>query len=257
MLSKAQISLIQALQHKKFRIQHNLFVVEGIKSVLEFTHSPYKVQKIFSTADAHTKLDKIPQNIKCEIVSDATFSKISSLKNPQGTLALVELPSSPENINPARLKGHHSVVLDDVQDPGNLGTIIRTAEWFGISHIICSKNTVDAFNPKVVQATMGALSRVTIDYVDIEEFINTVSLPTFAAVLDGQSIYTTDFGQEGLIIMGNEGNGIRPSLLENINHKVTIPRIGQTESLNVAIATTVFCSELARQKLHIADINNK
>src|SRR5690606_25322227 len=244
MLSKAQITLIKSLQHKKFRIQHNLFVVEGIKSVSEFIHSSYKVQQIFSTADAHTKLDKIPQNIKYEIVPDAAFSKLSGLKSPQGTLALVELPSSAEHFDSSQLKGRHSIVLDDVQDPGNLGTIIRTAEWFGIDNIICSMNTVDAFNPKVVQATMGSLSRVRIYYVDIEAFIQTTSLPIFAALLDGQSIYTTDFGKEGLIVMGNEGNGIRKSLLEKVDHKVTIPRIGEAESLNVAVATTVFCAEL-------------
>ncbi|NGM61409.1 RNA methyltransferase [Sphingobacterium sp. SGG-5] len=248
MLSKAQISLIKSLQHKKFRTQHRLFVVEGIKSVAEFIHSAYKVQQIFSTAEAHTKLDKIPQNIKCEIVSDTAFSKLSSLKNPQGTLALVELPAPTGHLDSANLKGRHSIVLDDVQDPGNLGTIIRTAEWFGIDTIICSTNTVDVFNPKVVQATMGSLARVSVHYMDIEAFIQTIDIPVFAALLDGQSIYATDFGKEGLIIMGNEGNGIRKSLLKKVDHKVTIPRIGQAESLNVAVATTLFCSELARQK---------
>ena len=248
MLSKAQISLITSLQNKKFRLQHQVFVVEGIKSVLEFVHSSYKVQKIFATAQGLTKLDKIPHNIKLEEVSDAEFQKISSLKNPQGALALVELPQN-STLNPAALKGSHSIVLDDVQDPGNLGTIIRTAEWFGIKHIICSIGTVDAYNPKVVQATMGSLSRVEIYYVDLEEFIEENTLPTFGALLDGQSIYKTDFGHESLIIMGNEGNGIRPSLIKKINKAVTIPRIGEAESLNVAVATTIFCSELSRQKI--------
>src|SRR5690606_14168095 len=138
MLSKAQIGLIKSLQHKKFRTQHRLFVVEGIKSVSEFMHSSYKVQQIFLTAEAHTKLDKIPQNIKCEIVPDTAFNKLSSLKNPQGILALVELPAPSGRLHSALLKGRHSIALDDIQDPGNLGTIIRTAEWFGIDHMICS-----------------------------------------------------------------------------------------------------------------------
>ncbi len=248
MLSKAQISLITSLQHKKFRAQHNLFVVEGVKSVLEFVHSPYKVEKIFYTDDALTKLDKIPQNIKQENVSDNEFNKISSLKNPQGALALVQLPST-QDISVKQLKGAHHLVLDDVQDPGNLGTIIRTAEWFGISNILCSYNTVDAFNAKVVQASMGSLSRVNIHYVDIEEFLTDISLPTFGAFLQGDSIFQTDFGTEGLIVMGNEGNGIRENLKEKINHRITIPRIGQAESLNVAVATTIFCAELTRQRL--------
>lgn len=247
MLSKAQISLITSLQNKKFRLQHQVFIVEGIKSVLEFVNSSYKVQKIYATVQARTKLDKIPHNIKLEEVTEAEFQKISSLKNPQGALALVTLPET-QNFDPNILKGKHTLVLDDVQDPGNLGTIIRTAEWFGINQIICSIGTVDAYNPKVVQATMGSLSRVQIYYLDIEEFIKQNTLPTFGALLDGQSIYSTDFGNEGLIIMGNEGNGIRPNLIPQIDKAVTIPRFGAAESLNVAVATTIFCSELSRQQ---------
>lgn len=248
MLSKAQISLIKALQHKKFRTEHGLFVVEGIKSVLEFCHSAYKVQKILTTADAAAKLGKIPQNIKLEEVTNAEFGKISGLKSPQGALALVELPSK-LTIDQQELRGKHSIVLDDVQDPGNLGTIIRTAEWFGITTIICSLHTVDAFNPKVVQATMGSLARVQVYYTDIEEFISRTTLPTFGALLEGQNIYHTDFGTEGLIVLGNEGNGIRQSLIPQMGSAVTIPRIGEAESLNVAVATTVFCTEIARQRL--------
>lgn len=248
MLSKAQISLIASLQNKKFRSKHGLFIVEGTKSILEFVHSPYKVQKIFATDQAAAKLAKIPQSIKCIEISESDFNKISALKSPQGALALVELPEI-QNINSSLLKGQHTLILDDVQDPGNLGTIIRTAEWFGINHIVCSIGTVDAFNPKVVQATMGSLSRVKLYYTDIETLINAGQFKTFGALLDGESIYDTDFGTEGLIIMGNEGNGIRPSLIPKIDKAVTIPRIGKAESLNVAIATTLFCSELARQKL--------
>lgn len=248
MLSKAQISLITSLQNKKFRSKHGLFIVEGIKSVLEFVHSPYKVQKIFATDQAAAKLAKIPQSIKCTTITESDFNKISALKTPQGALALVELPIN-EDIDIRTLKNQHTLVLDDIQDPGNLGTIIRTAEWFGIHQIICSINTVDAFNPKVVQATMGSLSRVKVYYTDIEKLINDNEFKTFGALLDGESIYDTDFGNEGLIIMGNEGNGIRPALRSKIDKAVTIPRIGQAESLNVAVATTIFCSELARQKI--------
>lgn len=248
MLSKAQISLINSLQQKKFRTQHGIFIVEGIKSVLEFINSTYKVQKIFSTDQAAAKLGKLPQNIKHEEVTENDFLKISSLKNPQGTLALVEIPTS-NQFDYSQLAGKHSIVLDDIQDPGNLGTIIRTAEWFGIKLILCSIGTVDAYNPKVVQATMGSLSRVQIEYIDIEHLIENTSLPTFGALLEGQSIYKTDFTSEGLIIMGNEGNGIRKSLISKIDQAVTVPRIGEAESLNVAVAATIFCSEITRQKL--------
>lgn len=248
MLSKAQISHINALQQKKFRTQQGLFIVEGIKSILEFVNSSYKVQKIFSTAQAAAKLGKLPQIIKHEEVTAVEFDKISSLKSPQGALALVEIPLQ-DHFDSTILAGKHSLVLDDIQDPGNLGTIIRTAEWFGIKHILCSKGTVDAYNPKVVQATMGSLARVQIDYVDIEDLLENTNLPTFGALLEGQSIYQTNFHTEGLLIMGNEGNGIRKNLIPTINQAVTIPRIGDAESLNVAIAATIFCSELARQKL--------
>ncbi|WP_156308745.1 TrmH family RNA methyltransferase [Sphingobacterium endophyticum] len=248
MLSKAQISLITSLQHKKFRTQHSLFVVEGIKSVLEFIQSSYKIGKIFATAEAAAKLGKIPQNIKLEDVSVAEFAKISSLKNPQGALALVEIPQN-THFDKQELQGKHSLILDDVQDPGNLGTIIRTAEWFGIENIICSIGTVDAYNPKVVQATMGSLSRIKLHYIDLEEFIAQNSLPVFGALLNGESIYDTDFGNHGFIMMGNEGNGIRESLIPKVTKAITIPRIGHAESLNVAVATTIFCSELTRQYL--------
>ena len=248
MLSKAQISLITSLQHKKFRKQHGLFIVEGVKSVLEFLSSDYQVHSLFTTAEARTKMGNLPQKLKCIEVTLTEFQKISGLTNPQGVLALVHLPTV-ESFDWALLRQQHNLLLDDIQDPGNLGTIIRTAEWFGINHIICSIGTVDAFNPKVVQATMGSLARVKMYYTSLGDFIKKSEMPTFGALLEGKSIYKTDFRNAGLIIMGNEGNGISHEIVEKVDHAVTIPRIGNAESLNVAVATTVFCSEIARQKL--------
>ncbi|WP_333865431.1 TrmH family RNA methyltransferase [Sphingobacterium sp.] len=248
MLSKAQISLITSLQNKKYRKQQGLFIVEGIKSVMEFISSSYQVESIFYTGDANTKVGKISHNIKCHELTEAEFQKISALKSPQGILALVKLPFQ-QKIVPANLKNKFSLVLDDVQDPGNLGTIIRTAEWFGIEHIICSIGTVDAYNPKVVQATMGSLARLQVYYTDLNEFIPASGLKVYGALLHGQSIYQTKWADEGLIVMGNEGNGISDEIVALIDQAVTIPRIGQAESLNVAVATTIFCSEIARQKL--------
>jgi TrmH family RNA methyltransferase len=135
-------------------------------------------------------------------------------------------------------------VLDGVQDPGNLGTIIRTADWFGITNIICSEDTVDAYNPKVVQATMGSLARVNVTYNNLAGLISAAKLPVFGTLLNGENIYSTNFGTEGLIIMGNEGNGIRPDIQALVTKAITIPRIGKAESLNVAIATAICCSEL-------------
>lgn len=248
MLSKAQISLITSLQNKKYRKQHGLFIVEGIKSVMEFISSSYEVESIFYTDDANTKVGKISHNIKSHELTETEFQKISTLKSPQGILALVKLPLQ-QKIVPSNLKNKFSLVLDDVQDPGNLGTIIRTAEWFGIEHIICSIGTVDAYNPKVVQATMGSLARLQIHYTDLTDFIPATGLKVYGALLNGQSIYQTVWANEGLIIMGNEGNGISDEIIALIDQAITIPRIGQAESLNVAVATTIFCSEISRQKL--------
>jgi TrmH family RNA methyltransferase len=248
MLSKAQISLITSLQNKKYRKQHGLFIVEGIKSVMEFISSSYEVESIFYTDDANTKVGKISHNIKSYELTDTEFQKISTLKSPQGILALVKLPLQ-QKIVPSNLKNKFSLVLDDVQDPGNLGTIIRTAEWFGIEHIICSIGTVDAYNPKVVQATMGSLARLQIHYTDLTDFIPATGLKVYGALLNGQSIYQTVWANEGLIVMGNEGNGISDEIIALIDQAITIPRIGQAESLNVAVATTIFCSEIVRQQL--------
>lgn len=248
MLSKSQISLITSLQHKKFRKQHGLFIVEGIKSILEFISSDYRVETVFATSNAATKLGKIPQNIKHESVNEQEFGKITQLTNPQGALALVKLPEI-VGIDYDTLRSKHSLVLDDIQDPGNMGTIIRTAEWFGFDRIICSAGTVDAYNPKVVQATMGSLARIQVIYSDIKQLMEMSNIPSYGAVLDGKSIYETDFGHEGLIILGNEGNGIHSELVSIIEHPTTIPSFGQAESLNVAVAATVFCSEIARRKV--------
>lgn len=162
-------------------------------------------------------------------------------------MALVHIPEQKE-LQVQDYKNQHTLVLDDIQDPGNLGTIIRTAEWFGFQQIICSIGTVDAYNPKVVQATMGSLSRIQIHYIDLKSFIKEVKIPVYGALLDGDSIYETDWTHEGLIILGNEGNGISEEIIELVDQPVTIPRIGEAESLNVAVATTIFCSEIARTK---------
>lgn len=248
MLSKAQISLITSLQHKKFRKQHGLFIVEGVKSVSEFLSSEYQIHSLYTTAEARTKMGNLPQKLKCMDISTSEFQKISGLTSPQGVLALVHLPMF-ETFDWSLLRQQHNLLLDDVQDPGNLGTIIRTAEWFGIRHIVCSIGTVDAFNPKVVQATMGSLARVKVYYTSLVDFINQAKMTTFGALLDGRSVYKTDFGKAGLIIMGNEGNGIGTKVIDKIDHAVTIPRVGRAESLNVAVATTIFCAEISRQKL--------
>lgn len=249
MLSKAKIRLIKSLQYKKLRKAHALFVVEGLKSIQEFIDSGWKIDTLYTTEIAFAKLNKIPQNIKLSKVSELEIRKISFLQNPQGMLALIRIPDI-QSIEYENLRGDYSLALDKIQDPGNMGTIIRTAEWFGIQNIICSEDCVDIYNPKVVQASMGSLARVNIIYKDLMAFFEKTEIPIYGALLNGESIYQIPLATEGIILLGNEGNGIRDSLMDKIDYRITIPNFGSAESLNVAVATTVFCSEIARKKIN-------
>ncbi len=223
-------------------------MAEGYKSVSEFIAAGYQIHTVYHTVAADAKLHNLSKKINFQEITEAELQKMSGLTTPQQVLAVIQLPEWPQ-LSPDTLQGKFSLVLDGVQDPGNLGTIIRTADWFGIHHIICSEDTVDAYNPKVVQATMGSLARVKIYYADLEALLPTLKLPVFGAMLNGVNIYTADFGSEGLILMGNEGNGIRPNIKPLITQAITIPRFGEAESLNVSIATALFCSEISRRAI--------
>lgn len=244
MLSKSQISFVTGLHQKKYRREHNLFIVEGLKSVAEFLQSNYRVDTIFCTSQLLPKINKLSQKIKLFELSEQELAKISTLNTPQGMLALVQIPEQ-------QMLSHQdfkelTIVLDDVQDPGNLGTIIRTCDWFGFKQLICSANTVEAYNPKSVQATMGSLSRVSVFYTDLESFFSGTDKPVYGALLEGESAYKTQFRNEGFLVLGNEGRGIRPEVKARINFPVTIPRFGVAESLNVAVTAAIFCSEIKR-----------
>ena len=246
MLSKSQISFVNALQQKKFRREHALFTVEGTKSITEFLNSDYVVDTIYCTSEYLQKFSKVTEKVKLHEVTEAELKKISSLTTPQNALALVRIPE--KTIAKAEsFKGTFSLALDGIQDPGNMGTIIRTADWFGFQNIICSADTVDVYNPKVVQATMGSLSRMRVIYTDLPEFLTSCSIPNFGALLNGKNIYEVDFGKEGIVILGNEGNGLSEAVIAKTGQAVTIPRFGAAESLNVAIACSVFCSEIKRK----------
>ncbi|MBO9675144.1 MAG: RNA methyltransferase [Sphingobacteriaceae bacterium] len=245
MLSKSQISFIKSLHQKKYRKEHGLFIVEGIKSIKEFIRSNYHIHTIFYNSEQYNLLPKLPANINLFEVKNAELEKISTLQTPQGFLALVHIPKN-KPLDEKELKNQFTLVLDGVQDPGNMGTIIRTADWFGFKKIICSLDSVEVFNPKTVQATMGSLARVDIFETDLPAFLAGNKLPVFGALLDGESIYKTQWGNEGLVILGNEGKGISPEVIKKINKPVTIPRIGEAESLNVAVSAAIFCAELVR-----------
>ena len=173
------------------------------------------------------------------------MEKISTLQAPQGILALVNIPET-TTIDRAALRNNFSLVLDGIQDPGNLGTIIRTADWFGFKHVICSPNTVEVYNPKTVQATMGSLCRVNVSYHDLAALLKDIRIPVFGAMLNGSSLYETQWGTEGLVILGNEGQGVSPEIIDLIDRPVTIPRVGQAESLNVAVSAAIFCADISR-----------
>ncbi|WP_230144892.1 MULTISPECIES: RNA methyltransferase [unclassified Pedobacter] len=245
MLSKSQISFIKSLHQKKYRKEHGLFIVEGIKSIKEFFQSSYQIHTIFYNSEQYNLLPKLPANINLFEVKNAELDKISTLQTPQGFLALIHIPKNRELALTA-LKNQFTLVLDGVQDPGNMGTIIRTADWFGFKNIICSVDCVEVFNPKTVQATMGSLARVNIYEADLPALLEKNTIPVFGALLDGESIYKTQWGAEGLVILGNEGKGISAEVIKKINKPVTIPRIGEAESLNVAVSAAIFCAELVR-----------
>lgn len=245
MLSKSQISFIKSLHQKKYRKENGIFIIEGIKSIAEFIQSSYQIHSIYYLAQYQPLLPALPANIKLFEVNNAELAKISTLQTPQGILALVHIPKNPV-LDVKQLKNTFSLVLDDVQDPGNLGTIIRTADWFGFKQIICSSHTVEVYNPKTVQATMGSLSRVDIFYQDLVPLLSAGTVPVFGAVFNGKSMYDMDWRKEGLVVLGNEGQGISPEIIDLITDPVTIPRIGGAESLNVAICAAILCADISR-----------
>lgn len=235
-ISKNDIKLIKSLDQKKYRHQHQLFKVEGAKAVKEFLNSDYKLKNVFSTGDF--------QEAEAIKVSEAELAKISALKTPNGVLGVFEIP---ENID-LELHGL-TVVLDDLRDPGNLGTIIRLCDWFGIAQILCSEQTVDCYNPKVVQATMGSLSRVRMHYLNIATFLADQPANIFGTFMDGRSIYDELLSNEGYIVFGNEANGISLQIEELVTRKLSIPAYGNsnsTESLNVATAAAIVINEFRR-----------
>lgn len=239
-LSKNHIKLITSLRQKKYRQKHKLFVAEGVKVIEELMNSSFEIEKLFATQD-YTTGDK---DIQIVPVSDVELKKISQLKSPNKVLGLFKIPRQAVVPNNGLI-----VALDDVNDPGNLGTIIRLCDWFGVSKLVCSLNTVDCFNQKVVQASMGSLSRVSIVYEDLIPFLEVSKLPSFIADMDGENVYNTKLPKEAVLIMGNEANGVSNQIRNIVDRKICIPRFGaiqQTESLNVATATAILLSEFKR-----------
>jgi TrmH family RNA methyltransferase len=241
MLSKSRITLITSLKQKKYRLQHQLFVVEGIKTIREFLNSSYVLDHLYTIEPFENVSNEFQT-----ILTEKELKKVSFLKNTNSALAVFKIETF-SDIDETKLL----IGLDDIRDPGNLGTIIRLCDWFGVTDLICSENTVDCYNPKVIQATMGSLTRVNVSYLNLENYLLSTSVPVFGTFMKGANLYKNNESTEtGIVVLGNEANGISENIEKIITHKITIPKFGktqQTESLNVAMATSIVLSEFKRK----------
>ncbi len=239
MLSKNQLKLVRSLDRKKCRQQSGLFVAEGPKVVADLLRAGFEAATIFS----------VSERPGAQAVTDEELRRLSFLQHPQDVLALFRIPTPPAvaPTNADKL----SLALDGIQDPGNLGTIIRIADWFGISTVYCSPDTADIYSPKVVQATMGSLAHVAVVYCSLPHLLSSASCPVYGTLLDGDDIYCSSLSRGGILVMGNEGRGLSPEVRALVSHRLLIPRYGTSfesaESLNVAVATAVCCAEFRRR----------
>jgi TrmH family RNA methyltransferase len=250
-LSKSKISLFKSLSINKFRNEHNLFIAEGHKIIAEVLKSSLNIKYIIHTNKWGVNL----KDTSFEIIetTESDIKKISNLKTPPSVIAIIEIPKS--KLKPELLKNKLTLAIDDIQDPGNLGTIIRICDWFGIENVICSGNSVDIYNPKVIQATMGAFLRVNAFYVELDKFITDYKAKTsnicYGTFLEGENIYKTQINPEGLIVLGNEGQGISQTVEMLIDKKIVIPPYKNDEihaqSLNISIAAAIICSEFRKR----------
>ncbi len=251
-LSKNKIKLIRSLDLKKNRQATGLFIAEGTKLVFDLLHAEVEISEVYCTDAVFPQLKSCKHDFKIELVGKEELARISFLKSTPEIVAIFRIPERVIDWN--EIQNELTLVLDTIQDPGNLGTIVRLADWFGIRNIICSEETADLYNPKVIQSTMGAFARVKVHYVALPPFLvraKQFNIPIYGTFLDGENLYTCELTANGLILMGNEGNGISAELADQISVKINIPSyppgVITSESLNVAVATTVVCSEFRRR----------
>ncbi len=246
MVSKAKIKYLKSLQVKKYRKQEQSFVVEGAKSVQELLVSNFEVVWVGGTESFLDANSKQLSSKKIDVV-EVSLKELSQLGSFQTNETVIAIAKMRENSLP-ELKNEFCLVLDDLRDPGNVGTIIRTADWYGIKNIIVSEETADFYNPKTISSTMGSFCRVNVFYTYLTDFFSQNKLPVFGAFMDGADVRQFDFGKGGLIVIGNESNGISEEVSRFINHRITIPRIGRAESLNAGIATGIILDNVFRSK---------
>ncbi len=245
-MTKSDVKYIQSLAHKKHRQEEGLFVVEGVKMVDELLHDfPERIVRIYATENwISSRKEIVKKHILFDSIDALTLAKISFLQTPNEVIALVSLPTQSSDIS---VNEGITLVLDQIQDPGNLGTIIRTADWFGVKQIICSNDTSDAFAPKVVQSSMGSLMRLNICHLELEEFFNSFDgIPIYTAELNGDSVFDVVFNQPLILVIGNESKGVSGNISKLATKKILIPRIGHAESLNASIATGIILSQMTK-----------
>ncbi|HYC85879.1 MAG TPA: RNA methyltransferase [Chryseosolibacter sp.] len=242
MLSKANSKFIKSLQVKKYRKQEQCFTVEGAKSVQELLASDFEVISLFGT-ERFLRASQVGAGVEVVEVTENELAAVGEYKSNNAALAIARMkPNTPVRVMAAEF----ALVLDDINDPGNLGTIIRTADWFGIRSIVASPDTADFYNPKVIHATMGSFTRVRVFYTPLESYLSACTTRIFGAFLDGADVHQADFGKEGFIVIGSEAHGISAPVAALVTDRVTIPRYGYAESLNAGIATAVICDNLRR-----------
>lgn len=242
MISKANIKFIKSLQIKKYRKQEQCFVVEGAKSVLELLRSDFESVLILGTPEF---LKGLPKGLTTEVIeaSSKELEMAGEFQTNESALAVAKMK---KNLPIHVPQTEFALVLDDIRDPGNLGTIIRTADWYGIRYIIASEETADFYNPKVITSTMGSFTRTTIFYTNVEQYLSKVTAPVMGAFLDGNSVHDFSFGKGGFLVIGNESRGISALVEKWVTQRITIPRYGKAESLNAAIATAIICDNIRR-----------
>lgn len=242
MISKNQLKLLRALSQKKQRKAHGLFLVEGEKNVLELLETSMVIKHVFATSEFLASNREALQCVECIEASLEELTKASSLVSNNAAVAVVAIPQTEI---PAA-KGM-MIALDGVSDPGNLGTIIRIADWYGIKHIVASTDCADPYNPKTIRATMGSFGRVQVTLLDLPSYLEQASLPVYGAFLEGENVHKMTFSPEGILLMGSESHGVRPDAEQYVTDKITIPAFGGAESLNVAMATGIILDNFRRQ----------
>ena len=243
MISRSEIKLIKSLKLKKYRIVNKLFLLEGLKCINEVLNSDYKIRKIILAKSSKNKLNSFSSSrVKVDLFEKKSLSSIGNLKSNSDAIAIVEMKD-----NFRKIKFYnYTVILDGIRDPGNLGTIIRTCDWYGIKNIVCSRDSVDLYNPKVIQSSMGSFSRVNVFYRDLKEFFTENDLFVYGTILNSKDYHEIKFKKKGILLFGNESKGISSDLHKYINKKISIYGNGKAESLNVAISSALILDKVKK-----------